>query len=174
MRRHIFSIPVAAVALAIAVTACKPANATNSDAEADEETEVTVEADADATTVPEESATVISTDGYTTTDSGLMYKVVKEGSGKQPGAEDVVTVHYTGRHLDGTVFDSSVERGEPATFPLNGVIAGWTEGLQLMKEGAKYEFIIPANLAYGDRGTPGGPIAPGEDLYFEVELIKVN
>lgn len=116
----------------------------------------------------------IDTTGYTTTASGLKYKVQKEGEGVQPSAIDEVTVHYTGKLLDGTVFDSSVERGEPTSFPLNRVIAGWTEGLQLMKEGAKYEFIIPSNLAYGEQGTPGGPIGPNATLYFEVELIKVN
>ena len=90
-----------------------------------------------------------------------------------PGATDQVTVHYTGRLLDGSVFDSSVRRGEPATFPLNGVIAGWTEGLQLMKEGSKYVFYIPSDLAYGARGA-GNDIPPYADLIFEVELIKVN
>lgn len=109
---------------------------------------------------------------FVTTASGLKYMVLKEGTGKTPGPTDNVTVHYTGRLLDGTVFDSSVERGEPATFPLNGVIAGWTEGLQLMKEGAKYVFYIPTDLAYGSRG--GGPIPPYSDLIFEVELIKVG
>lgn len=116
----------------------------------------------------------IDTTGYTTTASGLKYKVQKEGEGIQPSATNEVTVHYTGKLLDGTVFDSSVERGKPTSFPLNRVIAGWTEGLQLMKEGAKYEFIIPSNLAYGEQGTPGGPIGPNATLYFEVELIKVN
>lgn len=112
--------------------------------------------------------------GYKTTPSGLKYAVVTEGSGATPSATDEVTVHYTGRLLDGTVFDSSVERGEPATFPLNRVIKGWTEGLQLMKEGGKTVFYIPSNLAYGETGTPGGPIGPNEDLIFEVELIKVE
>lgn len=125
--------------------------------------------------IAEEATTVfIDTTGYTTTETGLMYKVVKEGTGVQPTATDEVTVHYTGKLLDGTVFDSSVERGEPTSFPLNRVIKGWTEGLQLMKEGAKYEFIIPSDLAYGPQGTPGGPIGPNATLYFEVELIKVN
>ena len=83
-------------------------------------------------------------------------------------------VHYTGKHLNGEVFDSSVERGEPIDFPLNRVIPGWTEGVQLMKEGAKYQFLIPSSLGYGPNGTPGGPIAPNEDLYFEVELLEVQ
>ena len=108
------------------------------------------------------------------TASGLQYVVEKEGTGACPTAEDEVTVHYTGKLLDGTVFDSSVNRGEPATFPLNRVIPGWTEGVQLMKEGAKYEFLIPSGLAYGPTGTPGGPIKPNEDLKFVVELIEVK
>lgn len=106
------------------------------------------------------------------TPSGLQYIVEKEGEGAQPTAEDEVTVHYTGKLLDGTVFDSSVNRGEPATFPLNRVIPGWTEGVQLMKEGAKYTFFIPSDLAYGPQGIPGA-IPPHSTLIFDVELIKV-
>ncbi len=111
---------------------------------------------------------------YVQTESGLKYAIIKEGTGKSPKASDTVTVHYAGQltDLDGTEFDSSYARNEPATFPLSGVIAGWTEGLQLMKEGAVYEFYIPANLAYGERG--GGPIPPNAPLVFQVELIKVN
>ena len=112
-------------------------------------------------------------EGVHTTASGLQYVVEKEGTGKQPKATDNVTVHYTGRLLDGTVFDSSVSRGEPATFPLNRVIPGWTEGLQLMKEGAKYVFFIPSDLAYGPQGA-GRDIPPHSTLIFEVELIKVG
>ncbi len=108
-----------------------------------------------------------------TTASGLQYVVEKEGEGAQPTAEDEVTVHYTGKLLNGTVFDSSVSRGEPATFPLNRVIPGWTEGVQLMKEGAKYTFFIPSDLAYGAQGVPNA-IPPHSTLIFEVELIKVN
>lgn len=106
------------------------------------------------------------------TASGLQYLVEKEGTGAQPTAEDEVTVHYTGRLLDGTVFDSSVSRGEPATFPLNRVIPGWTEGVQLMKEGGKYTFFIPSDLAYGPQGVPNA-IPPHSTLIFDVELIKV-
>lgn len=108
-----------------------------------------------------------------TTASGLQYIVEKEGEGAQPSAEDEVTVHYTGKLLNGTVFDSSVNRGEPATFPLNRVIPGWTEGVQLMKEGAKYRFFIPSDLAYGPQGVPNA-IPPHSTLIFDVELIKVN
>lgn len=106
------------------------------------------------------------------TASGLQYLVEKEGTGAQPTATDEVTVHYTGKLLDGTVFDSSVSRGEPATFPLNRVIPGWTEGVQLMKEGGKYVFFIPSELAYGPQGVPNA-IPPHSTLIFEVELIKV-
>lgn len=113
-------------------------------------------------------------DEVKTTPSGLQYKVLTEGTGKSPKATDTVTVNYRGSLLDGTEFDSSYKRGEPISFPLNRVIPGWTEGVQLMKEGAKYQFYIPANLAYGKQGTPGGPIGPDETLIFDVELIKVK
>lgn len=111
--------------------------------------------------------------GVKVTASGLQYVVEKEGTGAKPGATDEVTVHYTGKLLDGTVFDSSVKRGQPATFPLNRVIAGWTEGVQLMNEGAKYTFFIPSELAYGAQGVPNA-IPPYSTLIFEVELIKIN
>lgn len=111
--------------------------------------------------------------GVHVTDSGLQYVVEKEGEGKQPTATSEVTVHYTGKLLDGTVFDSSINRGEPATFPLNRVIPGWTEGLQLMKEGAKYTFFIPSDLAYGPAGIPN-VIPPHSTLIFDVELISVK
>lgn len=110
--------------------------------------------------------------GVKTTASGLQYEIVQEGTGVSPKATDQVKVHYEGKLLDGTVFDSSIARNEPATFPLNQVIAGWTEGVQLMKEGAKYTFTIPAALAYGENGS--GPIPPNSTLIFNVELIKVN
>ena len=112
--------------------------------------------------------------GVKTTASGLQYTVLKEGTGKSPKATDTVLVHYRGTLLNGTEFDSSYKRNQPIEFPLNGVIPGWTEGVQLMKEGAKYQFVIPSNLAYGRRGTPGGPIGPDETLIFEVELLKVR
>ncbi|MDD2760747.1 MAG: FKBP-type peptidyl-prolyl cis-trans isomerase [Methylomonas sp.] len=111
--------------------------------------------------------------GVTSTASGLQYQVFNEGTGVAPKATDNVTVHYKGTTIDGKEFDSSYSRGEPATFPLNRVIAGWTEGLQLMKEGAKYRLFIPANLAYGERGA-GRDIGPNSALIFDVELIKVN
>lgn len=110
--------------------------------------------------------------GVKVTASGLQYLVVKEGNNVKPTADDVVTVHYTGRLIDGTVFDSSEQRGDPATFALKQVIAGWTEGLQLMGEGAAYRFFIPSELAYGAHGT--GPILPHSTLIFDVQLLKVN
>ena len=112
-------------------------------------------------------------EGVVTLPSGLQYKVLKEGNGKSPKATDKVVCHYEGMLIDGTMFDSSVQRGEPATFPLNGVIAGWTEGLQLMKEGAKYRFFIPYQLGYGERGA-GASIPPFAALVFDVELIEVK
>ncbi len=111
-------------------------------------------------------------EGVKTTTSGLQYKVITPGTGKTPGAKDTVKVHYEGTLIDGTVFDSSIKRGEPATFPVNGVIAGWTEALLLMKKGAKYQLVIPPKLAYGVAGQ--GPIPPNAVLVFEVELIDVE
>lgn len=110
--------------------------------------------------------------GVVTTKSGLQYLVVKEGNGPKPGINDAVTVHYTGRLIDGTVFDSSEERGEPATFGVGQVIPGWVEGLQLMNEGSAWRLFIPAELAYGSHGT--GPIQPNSTLIFDVHLIKVQ
>ena len=112
-------------------------------------------------------------DGVITTKSGLQYMVLQEGTGKSPKATDSVKCHYEGFLIDGTVFDSSIQRGEPATFPLGGVIAGWTEGLQLMKEGGKTRFFIPYNLAYGESGAAGS-IPPYAALIFDVELIEVK
>lgn len=107
-----------------------------------------------------------------TTESGLQYEVMEEGTGEKPTANSKVTVHYHGMLTDGTVFDSSVDRGQPATFGLNQVIKGWTEGLQLMSKGAKYKLYIPSDLGYGERGA-GGAIGPNEVLVFEVELIEI-
>ena len=111
-------------------------------------------------------------EGVTTTASGLQYKVITPGTGKSPKATDTVLVHYRGTLISGVEFDSSYARREPIEFPLNGVIRGWTEGVQLMQEGAKYQFFIPSKLAYGPRGA-GRDIGPNEALIFEVELIKV-
>ena len=111
-------------------------------------------------------------DGVITLPSGLQYQVLKEGNGKKPSAKDTVMCHYEGFLIDGTVFDSSIQRGEPATFPLQQVIAGWTEGLQLMQEGAKYRFFIPYRLGYGE-GSAGNSIPPFAALIFDVELIQV-
>ncbi len=112
--------------------------------------------------------------GVVTTASGLQYKVLTAGSGAQPTADSVVEVHYEGRLLDGTVFDSSRQRGATASFGVTQVIPGWTEALQLMSEGSTWELYIPAELAYGPGGTPGGPIGPNAALIFEVELISAN
>lgn len=111
-------------------------------------------------------------EGVVTTATGLQYMVLKEGNGKQPKATDKVRCHYEGMLIDGTLFDSSIQRGEPAVFGLNQVIAGWTEGLQLMKEGGKYRFFIPYQLGYGERGA-GASIPPFAALVFDVELIEV-
>lgn len=108
-----------------------------------------------------------------TTASGLQYEVLEEGNGPQPTAGDQVKVHYTGRLIDGTVFDSSVERGEPATFGVTQVIPGWVEALQLMKAGSKWRLHIPSQLAYGPQGAPGSPIGPNSTLIFDVELLEV-
>ena len=112
-------------------------------------------------------------DGVITLPSGLQYQVLKEGNGRKPKATDTVKCHYEGMLVDGTMFDSSIQGGEPAEFPLNGVIAGWTEGLQLMQEGAKYRFFIPYTLGYGERGA-GQSIPPFAALIFDVELIEVK
>lgn len=112
-------------------------------------------------------------DGIITLPSGLQYQVIREGNGKKPKATDQVECHYEGTLIDGTKFDSSYDRGQTATFPLNQVIAGWTEGLQLMQEGAKYRFFIPYTLGYGERGA-GASIPPFAALIFDVELVAVK
>lgn len=111
--------------------------------------------------------------GVKVTASGLQYEVVTEGTGKSPKAENTVKVHYEGKTIDGEIFDSSIQRGEPVSFPLNRVIKGWTEGVQLMKVGAKYKFYIPSDLAYGPNGAQGA-IGPNETLIFEVELLEIE
>ena len=109
-----------------------------------------------------------------TTESGLQYEVIEAGDGAKPTLSDVITVHYKGSLDDGTVFDSSYDRGEPMTFPLGAVIPGWKEGLQLMPVGSKYNFLIPSELGYGARGAGGGQIPPNATLHFEVELIGIK
>lgn len=113
-------------------------------------------------------------EGVTVTESGLQYEVLTQGEGGSPAAEDTVTVHYEGTLIDGSVFDSSYQRGEPIAFPLNRVIPGWSEGVQLMNVGAKYRFVIPADLAYGSEERPGSPIPPNATLVFEVELLEIE
>ena len=112
--------------------------------------------------------------GVTTLPSGLQYKVLKQGSGPKPKATDTVTVHYEGKLIDGTIFDSSLKHGEPASFPVNQVIAGWTEALQLMPVGSTWQLFIPSKLAYGENPRPGGPIGPNAVLTFQVQLIKIG
>lgn len=112
-------------------------------------------------------------DGVTSLDNGIAYRVIKKGNGAQPTANDTVVAHYTGKLVDGRVFDSSVQRGEPATFPLKNVIKGWQEVVPMMGVGAKWEVVIPPQLAYGERG-PGGIIGPNSTLVFEIELIEIK
>jgi FKBP-type peptidyl-prolyl cis-trans isomerase len=112
--------------------------------------------------------------GVVTLPSGLQYKILQPGSGPKPTASDSVVCNYRGTLVDGTEFDSSFKRGQPATFPVGQVIKGWTEALQLMPVGSKWELFIPSDLAYGERGTNGGPIGPNETLIFEVELVSIQ
>ena len=156
-------------AVLFGMTACgHKAEAENSEAVAQDEAGIESVEPADG----EDTVFDASSQDYTTTASGLKYRVIKEGTGNKPSATDIVEVNYEGKLTDGTVFDSSYDRGESIEFPLNRVIAGWTEGLQLMPEGSIYEFYIPYDLAYGEKG--GGPIPPKSDLIFTVELIKVK
>jgi FKBP-type peptidyl-prolyl cis-trans isomerase FkpA/FKBP-type peptidyl-prolyl cis-trans isomerase FklB len=134
---------------------------------------VTAAADVERVEANKFVAAMAATDGARTTDSGLVFIELQAGDGPSPTATDTVQVHYHGTLRDGTVFDSSVDRGTPATFPLNGVIACWTEGLQLMKVGGKARLICPSDIAYGDRGA-GSAIKPGAALSFEVELISIE
>lgn len=113
-------------------------------------------------------------DGISSTESGLQYEIIQEGTGNKPSATDTVTVHYHGTLIDGTVFDSSIERGTPASFGVNQVIPGWTEALQLMSVGSKFRLYIPQELAYGANPHPGGPIQPYSALIFDVELIEIK
>lgn len=154
-------IPALAVAIVANLSAC---NQASDPAPAAATTAATAAAPAPVT---EENTNMI------TTASGLQYEVLTEGSGPKPGATDKVTVHYKGTLTNGKVFDSSYDRGEPISFGLNQVIAGWTEGLQLMSVGSKYRLTIPANLGYGAAGA-GGVIPPNATLIFEVELLKIN
>lgn len=167
---------MAVAALVAGMTACGKQKPSSADTLAVDEmvAEVVAAQDSTADMSNYDAAYFEAGEGVSTTPTGLRYVTVVEGTGAAPTASDIVTVHYTGRLLDGTVFDSSVSRGEPAAFPLQAVIKGWTEGLQLMKEGGKTVFYIPSDLAYGEMGTPGGPIGPNSDLIFEVELIKVG
>lgn len=173
--KKIFLIALSALFLT-GMTGCKGND--NATTEANETTEVSATDDGneikDNLTIGREFlAENAKNDSVIQTESGLQYMVLKEGTGAKPGPTDEVTVHYTGKLLNGTVFDSSVERGEPATFALNQVIPGWTEGLQLMSEGSKYRLFIPSELAYGSKGA-GEDILPNSTLIFDVELIKVS
>lgn len=154
---------LAATTLAVALTSTLTACAQGS------KPEEPAAKDATATSAAETK----ETGAVQTTASGLKYEVLTEGDGPKPSATDSVTVHYKGTLTDGTVFDSSYDRGQPATFPLNRVIKGWTEGLQLMPTGSKYRLTIPPELGYGAAGA-GGKIPPNATLVFEVELLKIN
>ena len=165
-----FTVRLAAAAVVLlGGTACGNKAAATTDSAAPAAVEEPAPAAVEDTAAADENAVPAE---YTTTESGLKYKVIKKGTGRSPKATDIVKVNYEGKLLDGTVFDSSFTRGEPISFPLNRVIPGWTEGLQLMQEGATYEFLIPYQLAYGEQGA--GPIPPKSDLIFLVELIEVQ
>ncbi|MDB6132986.1 MAG: peptidylprolyl isomerase FKBP-type [Verrucomicrobiales bacterium] len=145
--------------------------------QADMQTKAAAKAEASSKTNADEGKAFLEkngkAEGVKTTASGLQYQVIKEGTGAKPKATDKVKVHYHGTLLNGTVFDSSVDKGEPISFPLDGVIKGWTEGVQLMPVGSKYKFFIPSELAYGSRGA-GNDIGPNATLIFEVELLDIE
>lgn len=172
MREMKKSLMLIAAGLLCATTACGSKTGTDSGSMAQQNEPKEMKTDAPTTQQAEEAPATIDTNDFITTPSGLKYKVVREGTGKKPGATDVVTVNYEGRLINGQIFDSSYQRGEPTSFPLNRVIPGWTEGLQLMPEGSEYIFYIPYQLAYGEYG--GGPIPPKADLVFRVELLQVQ
>ncbi len=178
MKRRIFTSVSATLLVGVAL--CLTAscgNKANSEQTEAEQTDTVVEQPvetvqpAEAGQLPEGVLTRAQIDSMKVTSSGLRYEVLKEGTGDHPTATSTVTVHYTGKLPDGTIFDSSMARNEPATFPLNQVIPGWTEGLQLMNKGAQYRFYIPSEMAYGAQGIPG-TIPPNTPLIFEVELIS--
>lgn len=183
MKKIAYTAMAASAVVAFALAGCKSDKSGNADSAAVAEVEEVVEQPVVASSVLDRydaaffadaaKKSAVATDStWAETSTGLKYVNVTEGTGASPKATDNVTVHYTGVLTDGTTFDSSVSRGEPATFPLSRVIAGWTEGLQLMKEGGRTVFYIPSNLAYGEQG--GGPIPPNAPLIFEVELLKVG
>lgn len=184
-KNSLIAVTAAVAATALSFGACSSKTNTDNNTSAEVTDTIVTEAPADDNNPynaaffanPDNRKDKVASDSipsYSETASGLKYAVVTEGTGAAPKATDAVEVHYTGRLLDGTVFDSSIERGESITFPLQGVIKGWTEGLQLMKEGGTTVFYIPSELAYGEQGTPNGPIPPNAPLIFEVQLIKVN
>ena len=170
--KKFLAIAMAAM-LMTAMSSCGGSNASDTENTTDTVTDYSNEIKDNKTIGREFLEENAKNDSVIQTESGLQYMVLKEGTGAKPGPTDEVTVHYTGKLINGTVFDSSVERGEPATFPLNKVIPGWTEGLQLMSEGAKYRLFIPSELAYGEKGA-GEQILPNSTLIFDVELIKVE
>lgn len=168
----------AAFLLAATLVSCDSSDDTADTSQAQQQQEITAKSAEPMTpealkkSVAEFLEKIEKRDGVEETASGLKYEILEEGTGERPSATDEVVVHYTGTLTDGTKFDSSRDRGEPAQFPLNRVIRGWTEGLQLMREGGRYKFYIPSDLGYGAQGAPGA-IPPNADLIFDVELIKI-
>jgi FKBP-type peptidyl-prolyl cis-trans isomerase FkpA/FKBP-type peptidyl-prolyl cis-trans isomerase FklB len=171
MKQFPRSLVLVAIVSLMGLTACKSESSNSLDAapETSSENPTTMAPDNMAKSI-EFLAEVSEREGVQTTESGLMYEVITEGAGPKPTASSEVTVHYEGTFPNGDVFDSSYARGEQISFPLNRVIPGWTEGLQLMSPGAKYKFYIPSDLAYGQSG--GGPIGPNQALVFTVELFS--